>query len=52
MIKLTSSLVNQSHVLQQVLPDQDYIHHFLERAFEKSYAFGRGWIITQVRNMF
>lgn len=52
MIKLTSSLVNQTNVLQQILPNQDYIHHFVEGAFEKSYTFGRGWIITQVRNMF
>ena len=51
MIKLTSNFVNQTMVLQHILPDQEHISRLMDTAFEKFYVFGRSWITTQVRKI-
>jgi len=48
MIKLTTNFVNQTIVFQRILPDKEYISHFMDTVFDKFYLFGRNWITTQV----
>jgi hypothetical protein len=48
MIKLTTNFVNQTMVFQHILPDKEYISHFMDTVFDKFYLFGRNWITTQV----
>jgi hypothetical protein len=51
MIKLTSNLVNETKVLQRMLPDKEHVSHLMDKVVEKFYVFGRSWITTQVRNV-
>ncbi|CAF0871781.1 unnamed protein product [Rotaria sordida] len=48
MIKLTSNLVNETIVLQDMLPDKEHMSHLMGRALTKLYVFGRNWITKQV----
>ncbi|UJR31955.1 hypothetical protein I4U23_019428 [Adineta vaga] len=48
MIKLVSSFINETIVLQHILPDKDHVSHLMNTAVNKFYIIGRRWITTQV----
>ncbi|CAF1029362.1 unnamed protein product [Adineta steineri] len=48
MIKLTSSFINETIVLQHILPDKEHMSHLMDTAVNKFYTSGRRWITTQV----
>ncbi|CAF3718103.1 unnamed protein product [Rotaria sp. Silwood1] len=48
MIKLTSNLVNETIVLQYMLPDKEHMSHLIDKTLNKLYVFGRNWITIQI----
>jgi len=52
MIKLTSGFVNETIVLQHILPDKEHMSHLMDTVVNKFYIIGRGWITTQVRKVY
>ncbi|CAF3389412.1 unnamed protein product, partial [Rotaria sp. Silwood2] len=48
MIKLTSNLVNETQVLQHMLPDKEHMSYIMDRGLNKLYIFGRNWITKQI----
>lgn len=52
MINLVTSFLNESTIVQHILPDKEHVSHFMDTAVNKFYIAGRRWITTQVNSVF